>query len=431
LLVVARREWFWLGAVLVAALGIRLLYVFTAGIEIGPRLQYDMSFYHAAGRSLAKGRGLTFFGVPSAMWPPGYPLMIAAAYRVSDAPLVAVQVWQAVLGTLTCLITFLIGRRLFSPAHGLAAAALLAFSPEVISFTPLVLTEVLYTTMFAGLVLLFVRWNADPTCGNGRWASYGMLVGMAALVRGIALLFPLVLGAVWLSMRVPLRTTMGRLVAVGAGLLLTLTPWAVRNQLVLGSPVFVSTEIGEVLFVAHSPVATGGLTTWEGVADWAAMERHSARVRAARVPVDHLPPAEREVHRNREETWRAIRRFFADPGRELELVIPRLRFLYRHGHAAYVWGRRVSEDGRERQPLYDAQLDRVLLGVADWYFYALLAFGLLGVPWAWSRERSSSRSSSASAPLKPAATMAMRSSCSWNSGTPSVRSRIGSRLGCA
>jgi hypothetical protein len=54
------------------------------------------------------------------------------------------------------------------------------------------------------------------------------------------------------------------------------------------------------------------------------------------------------------------------------------------------WGRRVSEDGRERQPLYDAQLDRVLLGVADWYFYALLAFGLLGVPWAWSRERSSS-----------------------------------------
>jgi len=40
------------------------------------------------------------------------------------------------------------------------------------------------------------------------------------------------------------------------------------------------------------------------------------------------------------------------------------------------------------------------------------------------------RSSSASVPLKPAATIAMRSSCSWKSGTPSVRDRIGSRLGC-
>ncbi len=40
------------------------------------------------------------------------------------------------------------------------------------------------------------------------------------------------------------------------------------------------------------------------------------------------------------------------------------------------------------------------------------------------------RSSSASPPVKPAATMAMRRSCSWKIGTPSVRSRIGSRLGC-
>ena len=40
------------------------------------------------------------------------------------------------------------------------------------------------------------------------------------------------------------------------------------------------------------------------------------------------------------------------------------------------------------------------------------------------------RSSSASPPVKPAATIAMRMSCSWNSGTPSVRFRIGSSDGC-
>ena len=40
------------------------------------------------------------------------------------------------------------------------------------------------------------------------------------------------------------------------------------------------------------------------------------------------------------------------------------------------------------------------------------------------------RSSSASPPVKPAATMAIRRSCSWKSGTPSVRLRIGSSEGC-
>ncbi len=40
------------------------------------------------------------------------------------------------------------------------------------------------------------------------------------------------------------------------------------------------------------------------------------------------------------------------------------------------------------------------------------------------------RSSSASPPVKPAATIAIRRSCSWKSGTPSVRFRMGSRHGC-
>ena len=40
------------------------------------------------------------------------------------------------------------------------------------------------------------------------------------------------------------------------------------------------------------------------------------------------------------------------------------------------------------------------------------------------------RSSSASPPVNPAATIAIRSNCSWNSGTPSVRFRIGSSDGC-
>ena len=40
------------------------------------------------------------------------------------------------------------------------------------------------------------------------------------------------------------------------------------------------------------------------------------------------------------------------------------------------------------------------------------------------------RSASACPPEKPAAIMATRMSCSWKSGTPSVRSSTGSSAGC-
>src|SRR5674476_991557 len=46
-----------------------------------------------------------------------------------------------------------------------------------------------------------------------------------------------------------------------------------------------------------------------------------------------------------------------------------------------------------------------------------------------SEKRMARRNSSASPPLNPAAIIAMRSSCSWNSGTPSVRCKTGSREG--
>ena len=41
------------------------------------------------------------------------------------------------------------------------------------------------------------------------------------------------------------------------------------------------------------------------------------------------------------------------------------------------------------------------------------------------------RSSSASPPVKPATAIAIRRSCSWKSGTPRVRFRIGSSSGWA
>ena len=66
-------------------------------------------------------------------------------------------------------------------------------------------------------------------------------------------------------------------------------------------------------------------------------------------------------------------------------------------------------------------------------FRAIPARSLASIACMRARERrnpKARRSSSASPPVRPAATIPIRRSCSWKSGTPSVRRRIGSSEGC-
>jgi len=372
--------------VLVAAAVIRVGYVATANVEVSTGYQFDMTFYREAGQRLAEGGGYTFHDVPTAAWPPGYPAFIAAAHLMSDAPIATVQGWQVALGTLTCLLAFVVAWQAFSFTHGLVAAAILALSPEVVSFTPLLLSETLFTAIFTGLLLLLGRWSApDRDVGWMAWVGFGLLVGGATLVRGIALLLPLVPALVWLWSGVSVRATLGRAGLVVAGMLVALAPWATRNALVLGAPILVSTEVGEVLFIAHSPIATGGIGIPDAQRRFYEARAHVARQRELRVSADHLPLRDREVYENVEETRRAIRYFFTHPGRELRLAVSRIRFLYGSGRSAFTWGRRAGEGRGNFEALFPGIWDGAFWRAADLHFFVMLVAALVAVPTALVR----------------------------------------------
>jgi 4-amino-4-deoxy-L-arabinose transferase-like glycosyltransferase len=214
------------------------------------RLAADPADYDRHARSIAGGLDypesiVAPAGGPTAIRPPGFPLLLAAVYRLSGDSVVAGRVLQALLGAIVVVLIALIGRRLFGEAVGLVAGVLAAVLPPLVVGGMTLLSEPLFVAFELGAVLAALRWRGDPRL---RWVVLaGALVGAAMLTRstGVLLLLPLavaVRGGPWR------RPASYRLPALLVGCaLLVVVPWTVRNAVVMDAFVPVSTQDGYTL----------------------------------------------------------------------------------------------------------------------------------------------------------------------------------------
>jgi len=239
------------------------------------------------------------------------------------------------------------------------------------------LSEPAFSALFTGAVWLFVILEErKPQRSFPRWFGFGMLIGAAILVRGTASLFLVVPVAIWwISRSFGSAFRMGAIAA--AGLVFVVAPWTLRNLVVLGVPVIVSTQqVGMAMTFAHSEVADGG---------------YSQRLVNFRdelvAPFARLPNPEREIAEWRFEMRRAFDYARTHPGRELGLVPRRLANLYAHDHAALPWLTPKPPRGRKKSAIFGPRRDRLLEIAADWSFYALFVLALFAIPRTLDRKR--------------------------------------------
>ena len=191
-------------------------------------------------------RPLNPFAKHIIFYPPGYPYFIAVFYRLWGS-LEAVKWVQALLGASLVPAVGLLGTRTFSARVGTAAAAVIAFYPELIWFSVHFWSETLF---LACLLWALERALAADEHGRvGAAIAGGVLCGLAALTRETAL--PVApLAAFWLAW--PGRVAAARLrgAAFLLAAMLTVVPWTARNWIV---------------FHAFVPVSTfGPLNLWQG-----------------------------------------------------------------------------------------------------------------------------------------------------------------------
>ena len=110
----------------------------------------------------------------------------------------SVKMMNGVFGALTSVFVFLLASRLFDRRVGFVAGTLHALFPSQIFYTGTVLSESLFTMLLVlgMLVLLWKPWTREGIPWPQLFAA-GLILSYATMTRGITLVFPLVLFAVW------------------------------------------------------------------------------------------------------------------------------------------------------------------------------------------------------------------------------------------
>ncbi len=139
-------------AILLLGLGLRLDYAWEGRAPV-----FDAVAYGRIAASLDEGQGFTAGAAatqPSSDYSPGLPLLVAGFYEASGGVHERLaRIALALIGSLSVLFAYLIGRRLSSAAAGLIGAAALAVYPALLEYQGMLMGEPLAATLLSGAVL--------------------------------------------------------------------------------------------------------------------------------------------------------------------------------------------------------------------------------------------------------------------------------------
>jgi len=213
------------------ALGARVVYV--VAFMRGYTPDSDADSYYRIGRAVSKGHGYVFtlpfeFVHATAIRPPLFPTVLAAAFRIFGTHVGVAQGVNIVAGTAATVLAALVGARIAGRRAGLCAGIVVALYPPLIANDVTVLAESIAVVLLLTSVLLLV---------DGRTVWAGVTLGLLMLDRASAQWFLVVIG-LWVLWRMGWRHAL-RLVAVAV---VVVSPWLVRNAVHVGGPVLVATN---------------------------------------------------------------------------------------------------------------------------------------------------------------------------------------------
>lgn len=224
----------------------------------------DSRLYDGLARSVAAGEGYSIGGDHREYTriAPAFPVFLAGLYLLFGLDVQIVGLANAVVGSLTCLVVYALGRKFLARwAAALAGFATAAYW-EFLFWTPFVLKETLALSLFSGALLLI--WKSMER-GSRRVALLGgAALGLASLARYPHLVFlPFLVGALMASPdRKKLRILILPLVV---GTVLTLTPWLIRNYIVFGEVLLSNHGPARALYLSHGPGKLEDLRGYAGV----------------------------------------------------------------------------------------------------------------------------------------------------------------------
>lgn len=207
-------------------------------------LAYDQEGYHLA---FSSGVLTSEKGPVAISKGPVYPLFLAGVYRLFGHHYAAVRVVQAILSTLAVAFIYGIAILVFDHRTAIIAALIAALYPPFISYSGLLLTELLSVFLLCALIFSLIKALDAKTLIW--WVASGLLGGILILHREETLL--VVLGSVMILLW--FRTQAKGIGLFIASAALILLPWVARNYAVYRTFVLVAPQQGYQIWLSTYP----------------------------------------------------------------------------------------------------------------------------------------------------------------------------------
>jgi len=168
-------------------------------------------------------------GVPSIRRSPVYPLFLAGIYSVFGHNYLIVRLIQSLVGALTCLLIYLIGKRTVDKETGLIAAAISAVYPFFIYYTGYLLVETLYTFLIATVIYQLIICVEKHSVKNQ--IISGIFMGLMVLCKPTSFGFlPFCIISLLILWDMKKAQTYLRILVIMSSLFIVTVPWGLRNQ---------------------------------------------------------------------------------------------------------------------------------------------------------------------------------------------------------
>jgi 4-amino-4-deoxy-L-arabinose transferase-like glycosyltransferase len=188
--------------------------------------------YAPAARNLLAGRGFSLDdGTPALHYPPGYSLILAGIFKLSDYfgvdYKIVMYVFNVLVSSMVAVIIYLLAAEIWGSSPGIMVSLIWITYPFNLWLNTLSSTEIPFMAFFLGSIYVIISACLKNTLSGPLGFLAGILMGAAMLIRPIAIGMSFIIGMIiWLLARhEKFSLKLFLIIMVFAGNLLMVAPW--------------------------------------------------------------------------------------------------------------------------------------------------------------------------------------------------------------
>ena len=246
-----KKSWLFLTLILIFSFIIRFLFIKQLSNSIFSKpFGLDEYFYDNWALNISQGQiiGKTvFYALPL------YPYFIGAIYWLLGHSLYIVRLVQIIIGTINCILVYLIGKRTFSKKIGLLSALMFSFYVVFIFHEGQLLSVTL--AIFLNLSSILLLMNSFQRENRKGFFISGLLIGFASLtMAGILMFIPFLIFGMYYFLRKKESVNLMSLMLI-IGILSPITLATLHNYIVEKDFIPITAHSGITFYTGNNPNA--------------------------------------------------------------------------------------------------------------------------------------------------------------------------------